>query len=252
MRELFIKCGKHEYGLGVVLDSGDDERPCTLTLYAFKYFIKFMLPRIVWPVRIKRDYVRANGSVATYYDVFNRVFGFVVYEEHVHMYYGARTYASLTEKVKLFCIPWRMTRRVRYDFYTADHEYFGSVNDYEGFLTEYEAIKDAERKVPKLKIQFNDFDGEKIVASCYIEEMEWRNGVGLFKWVGSITKPTIVRSMVYEFDKEAGRTKTDWTGGIISASRKIEKGDSVFGVFTSILKNSKMFNIESPNCKIID
>lgn len=251
MRNLFT-CGRHEYGLGIVLDSGNNEHPCTLSLYAFKYFIRFNLPKIIRPLRVERNYVRADGRGSTYFDEFNRVFGFVVYEEHIHTYYGARTFDSLTEKVKLFSIPWRQTRRVRYDLYTTAHEYFCSVDDYSGFLSDYEAIKAAERAVPKLKIAFNDFDGEKIIASCYIEEMEWRNGVGLFKWVGSITSPTIVRQLVYEFDKEVGITKEDWKGGVFCGSVKIKEGDSAFDVFNNKLKNSKMFNIKSPNCKIID
>jgi len=251
MTKLF-EFGKHEYDLGLVLDSGNQEHACTLSLYAFKYFVTIKLPRLIWPAKVRRDYTSIDGKRTTHFDFHNRLFGFFAYEENVHMYYGKRSFDSwLDSKVKLFGIPWRQTRRVRYDFYTPNQEHFCSINSKLKFDDEYSAIKEAEKKVPKLVISFDDFDGEKIIACCYIEEMEWRKGTGLFKWVSYIAKPIIARSLVYVFNKEVGRTKNSWKGGIVSSSIRIKEGDNILEVFENHLKNGKVFKIESPNCKIL-
>lgn len=71
----------------------------------------------------------------------------------------------------------------------------------------------AQERVPKAHFGFEDYDGEMIIASTYIEEMEWKFGTGWFKWLRFFRKSKVRRSLDLHFSAEVGPEKGSWKGG---------------------------------------
>ena len=202
-----------------VFSTGDDESEYnSLTIGKF---------RIRMPQWIK-PWVDPSKS---YRDTHAKRYGFTVFEEYVHTYFGPQTWDSLTSKCKLFEIPWIATRRVRYEFLNVDHSHFCFVADNPNGSIRFDDIEDARKRVPKVKFMFKDYDGEINFATCYLEEMEWRYGTGLFKWIGLLRKPIISRRMDLDFEKEVGPQKGSWKGGTLGHSIEVSPGESMLDAF---------------------
>src|SRR3546814_1105377 len=65
----------------------------------------------------------------------------------------------------------------------------------------YEVTKAIEEVCPAAKFEFEDFDGERIVATCRMEESEWKRGKGIFRLL-YIGRNRVGRSLDLRFRSE--------------------------------------------------
>lgn len=207
-------CGKKKY--------------CKLHIQFFKHSIWYKIPQLFkprekWVDLTHYDWasIREDGRKG-YTDYIRRSYGFSVDKTALHVYYGIQpmTWSANdpenSDHTKVWFFPWNQTRRIRYDFYNLDGTYCCSALDRQNGACDFKAIEKARNTAEKAKIKFKDFDGEEITAECYIEEMEWRYGTGLFKWLRYVRKPIVRRTLDINFDKETGYEKGSWKGGTIS------------------------------------
>ena len=228
------------WSIGITSSSEGNHSTFYLALGRHSWYIKvpqIVKPKEKWIDLSKQDWasVGKDGRKG-YTDRIKRDYGITISDEYVHVHYGIQpgNWTSGDPKnsdhTKLFEIPWRMHRRVRYDFYRPDDTLFTTVK--EGIRLDFDAIREAESTTPKSKFKFKDFDGEENVAICHITEMEWHYGTGFWKWIGYFRKPIICRSLNIEFEKETGRQKGSWKGGTMGTSTDIKIIQSALSAFT--------------------
>jgi hypothetical protein len=172
-----------------------------------------------------------------YWEYVQHQYGFYIQDEYIHVHYGIQpgcwssTDKKNSDHTKLIEIPWRIKRQVRHSFMTLTWNLFLSLNP-EKLGREYiELIQRAQEAVPKIKFKFNDFDGEEIIATCYIEERQYQQGTGWFKWLKYFIRPEIFRSLNIQFNKEVGYEKGSWKGGTMGHSINIEYGEKPLDAF---------------------
>jgi hypothetical protein len=229
-----IKLSKSEewrFALQIGTDH-DYGKSCWLELAAFSRALWFRIPGILKPAQ--RHVTTKMGS---YTDTIRRQYGFSINREALHLYYGmqpgywSRDDPSNSDRSACWFIPWNQTDRVRYDFLNLDGSLFRRVHDNPNGSCRIDDIRSAEKDVPKVKFKFNDYDGEEITATCYLYEMEWRYGIGLFRWVRYFRKPIIHRCLDMQFSSDIGHNKSTWKGGTIGHSVELLHGESALEAF---------------------
>jgi len=116
-------------------------------------------------------------------------------------------------------LPWTQWRFVRFSIYDLNGDHFGTI---------YGRIDSSSKMVadcPKAKFDLIDFDGTTIVATTYIEELEWKFGQKWFKWLSWFRKPMVRRKLEIKFNKEVGPNKNDWKGGVVGTSIEMLPGE---------------------------
>lgn len=218
----------------VMLCSGHDETPgCRLRLSAFGHTLIFPLPQIIKPHRTwhvittepTRSRMIANGREPGYWEEYQTEYGFTAVEGSFHWHYGAQTHSSDTDKTKVWFFPWREHKCIRHSVYDLEGDLFADLPEW-GFRNKNgwaarNALQDA---CPTMQFDFADFDGEKIVATCRIEEREWRRGKGLFR-LFYLGRNKVSRSLDLRFSAEVGKRKGSWKGGTIGHSIDMLPGE---------------------------
>lgn len=232
--------------LAVVLSSCDEEgynyqgpNSSTLRLSAFGFTLIAQLPEIVSPRKEKFFPGWDEATVARlgrnwYWDIDQREFGFSYSEGFLQVFRGRRTTSSLTDRTKSWFLPWTQWCHVRHSYYDLDGSHFWTepANMPAWSLSRLrENIKPAEDRCPTVKYAFKDFDGEDIVATCRIEEREWRFGKGYFKWLSAFRRSMIKRSLCLDFSKETGRRKGSWKGGTLGHAIDMLAGEAPEAAF---------------------
>lgn len=216
---------------GVVLDSGayeDGPGGCHIRLYLFGWVLICELPQII------PDYTRrhvANWDAATiarigrdwYEERFPREYGFTFFEGNLHTYFGPQTHDSRTTKSRVFFLPWRDCRFIRTSLYDLKGEHFHT--EFDRARSAWPASTAVRDACPKARFEFDDYDGQRIVATTHIEEREWRRGTGLFSWLWWFRGPEIERSLTIEFSSEVGPEKGSWKGGTVGHSITMLPGE---------------------------
>lgn len=213
---------------GVMLGSGDgDDYPgCRLRLSFGRRTLILALPALIKPWRkwheIRTEPTRSqmieSGREPGYWETHDREYGFSTFEGSLHIHFGPQTHDSDSTKVKVWFYPWREHRQVRHSLYDLAGEHFADLPEW-GFRHKNgwavrNAIEDA---CPAARFEFADFDGEQIVASCRIEEREWRRGKGMFRLL-YLGRNKVARNLDLSFSSEVGRRKGSWKGGTIGHS----------------------------------
>ena len=116
---------------------------------------------------------------------------------------------------------------VRHSLYDLDGVKFCDLPQYgRAFKYTYEASEAMKAACPVARFEFEDYDGERIVATCLIEEREYRRGKGIFRlWY--LGRNKCYRSVDLKFSSEVGRRKGSWKGGTIGHSCEISPGEHV-------------------------
>lgn len=203
-----------------VLQSGDDEDlECFLRFIAFGWALRIHIPAIVQPH--KKKVIASSWDEATvkrlgrnwYYDVTECKFGFSLSNmgngyDFLQVFFGPQTHDSSTSKSWCTHLPWKQWSCVRNSVYDPDGNLFAAEQrgDFRGWW-------DAKEKCPASYFGFEDFDGEMIVATCRITEMEWHRGEGWFRWLKWFWPAKIRRSLDIHFSAEVGPEKGSWKGG---------------------------------------
>lgn len=200
---------------------GDCDRTAnTLTVYGFGWIARIRLPNLLRPYRIK--HTARSWDAATverlgrdwYYETHPREYGFSLCDGFLQLFLGPQTHDSITTKDWCKHLPWTQWRHVRFSLYRPDGSHFWTQHDVPG-IAKYEEQARSQEACPKVAFEFDDFDGERIVATCHIEEREWRFGEGWFKWLSLFRGPKIRRSLDMRFSAEVGPEKGSWKGGTI-------------------------------------
>lgn len=173
------------------------------------------------------------GEPETYTVAHGRTWGIDISWEdflYVSFLYGPQTMNSSTTKRKGWFPGFGTWRHVRKSIYTSEGEHFytepkGPILDH---YDENQRQKDA---CPKLHFAIEDYDGAKIIATCMVEEMEWRFGDKWFKWLSWFRRPKIRRSLDIEFDYELGSDKSSWKGGTLGHGIEMLPGEYPLNAF---------------------
>lgn len=184
------------------LSSGGDEcRKNYLLFVAFGWALRIVLPAILKPfgkyLEHPRRYGASLSNLGNGYDFFQ-------------VFFGPQTHDSSTTKGWCKHIPWKQWRCVRNSIYRPDGTHFATEKPKQFF--EFMRVKDT---CPSASFDFYDYDGERITATCIIEEREWRKGEGWFKWLGWFFPAKIRRSLDIKFSEEVGPQKGSYKGGTI-------------------------------------
>lgn len=222
--------------IAVMFGTGDgDEYPhARLRLSAFGHTLICRMPAILKPWRKWVDtshYAWSRGERSGYWETHEREWGFSAVEGSLHLHFGPQTHDSTTTKSKCWFYPWREHRMVRHSLYDLEGVKFCDLpecrlsNKYS-----WEASKALREDCPVALFEFADFDGERIVATCQIQEREYRRGKGVFRLLYLWRNP-IYRTLELNFSSEVGRRKGSWKGGTVGHSCTINVGEHVQEAF---------------------
>lgn len=209
--------------VGIELNSGSDEDhagDCYFRLFLGRYVLTVELPHII------KDYTERHHAKSWNAETVKRM-GRDWYDVHyareysiiftgngaIHTYYGPDTGDSRTTKNKVFMLPWRNWRHVRYSLYDKNGKHFWTERD--GDKTAWDAKNAVKQALSKVYFLIEDYDGEVITATTHIEEREWRFGTGLFSWLSAFMGPKIRRDLSIDFSEEVGKEKGSWKGGTL-------------------------------------
>lgn len=221
--------------LAIMLGSGDgDDYPgCRLRISIGRHTLIAALPAVIKPWREWREITTEptrsqmieRGRDPGYWNSHDREYGFSFFEGALHVHYGEQTHEWPGCKSKVFFYPWREHRCIRHSLYDLDGEHFADLPEW-GFRHKNGwAVKNAiEAACPVAKFEFGDFDGERIVATCRIEEREWKRGKWIFRLL-YLGRNRIGRSLDLSFSSEVGRRKGSWKGGTVGHSIEMLPGE---------------------------
>lgn len=206
----------------------DDDAPASLRISLIWFTIIFWLPPIVYPMR-RKVYPGTNWDAATvarlgrdyYWDVKTREYGFSYSDGFLIVHYGIHPGDSSLDQTWSWFLPWTQWRHVRHSLYGLRGEHFWTEPKKHDWET-YRVAKDA---CPRVRFDFEDHDGERLVATTLIEEREWLFGTGWFKWLSWFRAPKIRRSLDIEFSGETGPEKGSWKGGIVGTGIDMRPGE---------------------------
>jgi len=214
-------------------DEGDDWN--SLTVYAFGWAARVRLPRLLQPHRVK---VLPSWDAATvarlgrdwYYDEHPREYGFSLHDGFLNVFLGAQTGDSTTEQSWSWFLPWTQWRYVRFSLYTPEGEHFWTQREDERRkvvgLSSFNTQMRKTEEVQKVRFEFDDYDGKRIVATCHVEEREWRFGEGWFRWLSLFRRPNVRRSLSMAFSEEVGPEKGSWKGGTVGHGTEMLPDDT--------------------------
>ena len=212
-----------------------------LNIGFWKYSVWIRIPELIKPkiqwVDTSHFETRPN-SPKGYNNTIQKSYGFSFHKDALHIDYGIQPGCWLgddpknSNHTKVFFNGWEETRRIRYEFFDLNHNHFAFANDKPNGAIDFDSIQKCEKEVPKVQIKFNDYDGEEITASCYVYEMEWEFGKGLFKWVKFFRSNIIVTRLNLSFDKEVGPKKGSWKGGTLGHSCDVKADEGLFSAFS--------------------
>jgi hypothetical protein len=229
-----ITYGRSDWAaLRVMFSSGDDEEPRNkLTVNAFGWVVRIWLPTIIQPHKVKCTAMWNAETIARmgrdwYYEISPREFGFCFSDGHISINYGPQTHDSVTTKTKLWFLPWKQWRNVRYSLYDRNGDLFWEQRqrrDIRG-MEAYGAQGAAKRLCSTASFLIRDHDGEEITACTRIKEREWRRGEGYFRWLSMFCRPQVTRLLSISFSAEVGLEKGSWKGGIVGTSIEMLPGE---------------------------
>lgn len=202
---------------GFYYEVGEESGKNRIMLIGFKRCLRILLPRFLKAFGLRYGIVLngEDGSVGSSgYD-------------SVTLYYGPNEHWD-SSKCKSWraSFPWKRWRHVRYSCYRPDGSHFFTEGP-KGWSESYQKRQEC----PKVFFKIEDFDGTELVATCYIEEREWRRGEEPFEWLRHFYPPMIHRTLDITLDGEMGSEKGSWKGGTIGTSCEMLEGDTPESAF---------------------
>lgn len=221
--------------MAAVLDSGHGESPgCHLRLSAFGHTLITELPAVIKPWR--RKIIASTWDAATvermgrnwYWDEHANEYGFSLSDGHLMLYLGPQTHDSETTQSWSCFLPWTQWRHIRRSLFDAKGKHFWTEWDrprHFELRDDWGAYQACVGACPTVAFEVEDFDGQRVIAKCRIEEREWRFGTGWCKWLSVFVKPKIRRSIDIDFAKEVGLDKGSWKGGLCGTGIDLLPGE---------------------------
>jgi hypothetical protein len=209
--------------MAAIISSGDDDEypGSSLRFSGFGHTLIIAMPSIIKPSRQWKDLSQCDWATSPgYWDIHERQYGFSYAEGFLQVFLGRQTNDSSTDQIWTKFLPWTQWRFIRHSLYGLSGEHLWTEPE-DG----WRAYFDAKEKCPSASFDFEDFDGERIVAKTVIEEREWKFGTGWFKWLSLFRRPKIRRSLDIAFPKETGDRKGSWKGGTVGHSIDMLPGE---------------------------
>lgn len=179
-----------------------------------------------------------------------REFSLNKFDESLSFYYGVQPNYGKSQYIH-WEIPWKTWNFDRWTVYNPDHTFFAHIEIGASSRKKW-SFEESERiraEVPKAQISFNDFDGEEIIATCFIEEREWFKGTKSFSWLKYIFKSMIKRQIDITFDKETGAQKGSYKGGTVGCSEDIGINETILEAFTRRAIRYRFTNLKELSCQ---
>lgn len=226
--------------VSVMLGSGDgDDYPgCRLRVSAGPHTAILALPAVIKPWRQwkeittepARSQMIERGRQPGYYETHEREYGFSSFEGSLHLHFGEQTHEWPGAKSKVIFYPWREHRCIRHSIYDTAGQHFADLPQGPCSNNRWAAERALKDACPAARFAFRDFDGEEIVATCQIEEREWRRGKGIFRLL-FLGRNKVSRDMDLRFSSEVGKRKGSWKGGTVGHSCEIAGGEAPEAAF---------------------
>lgn len=217
----------------------DDDDGASLRVSGFGHTVIVGLPG--WVLRPAREWVdlthREWATSPGYWQVMERRVGFSLYDGHLSIHYGRQAMDSSIDRQWGYSLPWTQWRHVRHSFYNLDGSHLGDEPQTARHMTMderhacYEAGRALQECADKARFNFLDYDDEHIVATCHIEEREWRRGTGWCRWMSLFWPARINRSLILNFSSEVGKRKGSWKGGTLGHSIRMKPGETAQDAF---------------------
>ena len=218
----------------------DDEGSAYILLAAFGWALRMRLWN--WIIRPWREkWIECNWDAETvkrlgrtgYWVIHPRRFGFSLSDmrngyDFFQVYYGPHTMDSSTDRSWSKHLPWKQWRCVRHSTYLPNGQHWHTDPCERGSFQKHWEIM---RGCPKIHFEIEDFDGERIIASCNIEEWEWYRGEGWFKWLRWFYPKKIRRAIDIQFNSEVGPEKGSWKGGTTGHGMDMKEGETLRQTF---------------------
>lgn len=249
-----------KYNFICELNSWEDDYHGSFRIGAFGWYIRIQTPD--WLLQPHKEKVKAIGWDETtikrlgrdwYYDIYHRSFGINWFDTYITILYGYQTNCWPRTNVMSFNAAWIDYTYCKYKLFTPDwKEVYSNDGEYDSqrWSQSYDYIKQIIDEMPKEKFVFNDYDGEEIVAECYIEYRRWHLGRKPFRWLKWFSKPLERYTIDIHFNKETGNRKDTWKGGTICSSQVMKYGDSIESAFIEYSKKNKFTNVRKLDCPI--
>lgn len=214
-----IKKEKYWDCLGFQFMTGDREE------YPKNKLVLF-LPWAHYWIYFDKEYIKPfkynyynSYSQQTYPQYAERVFGITVSDgNYLQIKYGKQedfsnglNMSDIKEDRWSCFLPWKEKKHIYHHLLMLDRKLWCDV-------TRAYASWEIKKTQPNKKFDFYDYDGEKITATCSIEQRKWEHGTGFFKWLKYFVKPIISTSLNIEFSSEVGHRKGSWKGGTLGHS----------------------------------
>lgn len=213
---------------------GEEQDPRNRLLVAgFGWCARIYIPKILKPwMEVRKSYCNPQETISIPWE---REYGVSLSNmgngyDFLQVSLGAKTHDSSTSQDWCCHLPWKQWSCVRHSMYEPDGTHF--------FTEETGKHPDAwfrfhkkREECPVVHFLFEDYDGEKIIATCRIEEREWHKGSGWFKWLKWFSKPRLSRSLDLDFNHEVGPEKGSWKGGAIGHGVEMLPGEYPINAF---------------------
>lgn len=230
-----------------------------LWISIFGWIIVVQLPFWVQPHRVKVYPKTWDAATIArlgrnwYWDCTNRRIGFSLTDNYFQLYYGAQTDDSKTERRKGWFLPWGEWTIEYSKFFHGDgtlhfverHIKGRSVVGWDERHRILEALRPYQTKV-------KDYDGEVVGVKLHIEERKWNRGCKSFAWLKYVYKPMQRRTLQISFDKEVGRRKGSWKGGMIGSSIDMLPNETVMQAFVRYCETESASPRAEHNLKVIE
>jgi hypothetical protein len=224
-----------QFGFGLWISTGSEEDNYNV-LYVHLLYpgFYFHIPKILKMKMYCYDYAR----------LVSRRYGFNFCEEYLFVYYGINPGIWInndpehSDRVKLIGYPWNYGIAIRHSFFDIKGNY---IYDWKKLSTGYYKVRQEVYNklfVMEKMVNFTDFDGEENAVTISIEEMEWRRGTTplLKKLFRPFCKPLINRYIKIEFNKEVGKGKGSWKGGVMGMTFAMRKNETIDECWERFLK----------------
>lgn len=230
-----VTIGAWNKTISVYLSGGDDEDPESYMLVGgFGRAVRLRIWNWLCPPW-REKWVECNWDAETvnrlgrsgYWVIHPKQFGFSLSDmgngyDFLQVFFGPQTHDSSTHKIWSKHLPWKQWDHARSSIYTPTGDHFYTEPRGAGFGEYFGKMEEC----PKAHFAFDDYDGARIVATCCMEEREWRKGSGWFRWLRWFSAPKIVRSLGFTFSAEVGPEKGSWKGGTIGHGIDMLPGES--------------------------
>lgn len=127
---------------------------------------------------------------------------------------------------------------IRWDVYVGDKDKPQSQWTKDDWCSRYKSKKSIVECPHTTKWEYDvidPYDGEVIPCTIKVDEMEWRPK--WLKWTSLFSK--VVRGIDVDFEKEVGKRKGSWKGGVVGCHHKLKPNETVKECLDRMMKEKE-------------